>query len=161
VAIFAARIGVIEAVWLKADKIYAADIGVIDGLPEGAKLAVAFPSGEVNANGIPELHVATLAVAQREAFVPTIFAYVTQQPLVLRPPYAALAEATSPAALWAGFVGGDGAARAEITPVLRNYDFVVFADREPFTVPPLPCLRAMPSTPYFQLFALRHDEGCF
>jgi len=158
VVVFAVRMAVIEAVWLKANNVYGADLEVIDRLPEGAKLAVAYPAREVNAGGIPELHMPVLAAMRREAFVPTIFAYATQQPLVLRPPFAALAAKTSAAALWAGLVDGAPAARAEIAPVLQDYDYVVFVDRDRFAVKPLPCLKAMPSTPTFQLYALTHEN---
>jgi hypothetical protein len=156
---FIARMTVIEAVWLEAGERYAAEIAVIDALPPETRLAVAYPPGEVNAGAIPQLHVAVLAAARREAFVPTIFAYPTQQPLALRPPYAALAARTSPAGLWTGFVEGDAAARAAAAPVLRDYDAIAFADREPIAAPADPCLRPLPSTPRFRLFALR--PGCF
>jgi hypothetical protein len=158
-AVFIARMAVIEAVWRHADTLYAADIAVIDTLPERAKLAVAYPSRDVNAGAIPQLHVATLAAARREAFVPTIFAYRTQQPVVLRPPYDTLAGRTSPAQLWAAFVDGDPGARAAAAPALRDYDFIVFADRDPFAVPADACLKPVSSVPRFQLFALR--PGCF
>ena len=158
--VFAGRMAVIEAVWLKSDAVYAADIAVFDSLPQGAKLAVAFPPREVSAGGIPQLHVATLAAARRAAFVPTVFAYATQQPLTLRPPYDAIANATSPALLWAAFVDGDAATQAQAAPILRNYDFIVFASRNPFTVPPQRCLEKRPSPPNFQLFALRGGGEC-
>ena len=147
-------------VWLHADRLYAADLTVIDSLPRSAKLAVAYPPRDVNAGAIPQLHVATLAAARREAFVPTIFAYAAQQPLALRPPYDALAAALVPTALWAGFVEGDAAARAAQATVLRGYDFLVFADRDPFTVPASPCLEAKAAAPRFQLFAVTRNPDC-
>jgi hypothetical protein len=159
-AVFAARMAVIETMWLTADRFYAGDIAVIDSLPEGAKLAVAYPPRDVNAGAIPELHVATLAAARREAFVPTVFVYPGQQPLALRPPVDALAAATSPNWIWAGFVDDDAAARAVVASMLADYDFVVFADRDPFTVPANPCLEKRAATPRFQLFALLHDRSC-
>jgi hypothetical protein len=158
-AVFIARMAVIEAVWLKADRLYAADIAVIDSLPQGAKLAVANPPHDVNAGAIPQLHVATLAAARREAFVPTIFAYRTQQPLALRPPYDALAARTSSGQLWAAFVDGDRGERTAAAAVLGGYDFIVFADRDPFAAPSDPCLRPLSAAPRFQLFAL--VPGCF
>jgi hypothetical protein len=160
-AVFAARMAVIEAVWLKSDAVYAADIAAIGILPRGAKLAVAFPPREISAGGIPQLHVATLAAARRGAFVPTVFAYAAQQPLVLRPPYDALAGATSPALLWAAFVEGSTAAQAQASAELPDYDFIVFADRDLFTVAARPCLEKRPSPVNFQLFGLRHDRNCF
>lgn len=157
--VFAARTAVIEAVWLKADRVYAADIAVIDALPTGAKIAVAYPSRDINAGAIPELHIATLAAARREAFVPTVFAYTTQQPLALRPPYDALAAATSPNWLWDGFVGRDALARDASAQVLKDYDFIAFTDRERFAVPTDKCLESRGAAPRFQLFAVR--RGCF
>jgi hypothetical protein len=159
-AIFAARMAMIERVWLQANRLYSADIAAIDLLPEGAKLAVAYPDRETNAGGIPQLHVATLAAVRREAFVPTVFAFPTQQPLALRPPYGALAAATSPNWIWDGFVAGNAMARAAAVVALKDYDFVVFADRDPFTVPTNSCLAPLPSPPRFQLFKVRPDTPC-
>lgn len=158
--VFAVRMAVIERVWLTASRRYSADIAAIDRLPEGAKLAVAYPPRDVNAEPIPELHVATLAAAQRGAFVPTIFAYPSQQPLALRPPYAALAGVTSPNWIWDGYAGGDAAPRAAAAAVLKDYDFVVFVDRDPVTMPANACLAPLPSPPRFRLFRLTHDKGC-
>ncbi|HTZ38266.1 MAG TPA: hypothetical protein VMB84_19740, partial [Stellaceae bacterium] len=157
---FVARMAVIERVWHEADRIYAADLAVIDALPEGATLAVAYPPRDVNASAISQLHVATLAAARRGAFVPTVFAYAGQQPLALRPPYDSLAAATSPDRLWAGFVGHDAAARRASLPVLLRYDFIVLADREPFAAPRDPCLEPRAATPRFQLFKIRDSEDC-
>src|SRR6476620_2666377 len=43
-------------------------------------------------------HLPSLAISRREAFVPTLFAYPVQQPVALRPSYAALADAATPRA---------------------------------------------------------------
>jgi hypothetical protein len=155
--IFIARMAVIEAVWLKADGVYAADIAVIDSLPQGAKLAVAYPPDDVNASAIPELHVATLAVARREALVPTLFAYPTQQPIARHPPYDALAGETSANWIWDGFVDRNDQERAASAVALKDYDFVVFTDRQPFSVPPDKCLERRAATPTFQLFKIIRD----
>jgi hypothetical protein len=159
--IFGVRMAAIEAAWLKSDGIYAGDIAAIDNLPEGVKLAVAFPPSEINAGGIPQLHIATLAAARRGVFVPTIFAGPTQHPLMLRPPYDQLAAAASADALWVAFIDDDNAARVQVASVLREYDFIVFVDRGAFTVPALSCLRPMPSPLNFQLFSLGRDVACF
>ncbi|MBV8775741.1 MAG: hypothetical protein JO258_00955 [Alphaproteobacteria bacterium] len=155
------RVAAIEVAWRRADAIYAADLAAIDALPSGARLAVAYPPREVNGGGIPVLHTAALAASRRAAFVPILFADETQQPLRLRPPFDALAAATSPTAIWAAFVDGDAATGREISPVLRQYDFVVFAHRKPFAVAPRDCLRRAPSPPNFQLFAIDRDRACF
>lgn len=158
--IFIARMSLIEKTWLDASRVYAADIAAIDTLPEGAKLAVAYPDRETNAGGIPELHVAPLAAMRREAFVPTLFAYASQQPITLRPPYDALAGATSPNWIWGGFVAGNATERAASAAVLKDYDYVAFASRDPFTVPPSDCLIPLPSPAHFRLFKLRQADAC-
>lgn len=158
--IFAARMAVIEKVWLDASRIYSADIAAIDTLPERTKLAVAYPDRETNAGGIPQLHAATLAAMRREAFVPTLFAYASQQPITLRAPYDGLAASTSPNWIWDGFVEGNATERAASASSLNDYDFVVFAARDPFTVPANACLSPLPSPPNFRLFKLRRDETC-
>lgn len=159
-AVFAARMAAIERVWLEANRAYSADIAAIDLLPEHAKLAVAYPPRDVHAEAIPQLHVATLAAARREAFVPTVFAYASQQPLTLRPPYNALAGATSANWIWDGLVEGDTTQREAAAAVLKEYDFVVFTDRAPFKAPADACLAPLPSPPRFQLFRLRQGQSC-
>jgi hypothetical protein len=154
------RTAVIETVWLHADRIYTADIAAIDLLPVGAKLAVAYPGSEVNAGGIPQLHVAALAAWRRDAFVPTLFAHQTQQPLALRSPYDALAEVAPPGMLWSAFVDDNHTALMSFGPELQQYDFVVFADRRGVIVRPNACLRLLSSPVEFRIFALSHDASC-
>ena len=154
------RLAVIEHVWRQADAVYSADLAGIDALPRGAKLAVAMPSGLTHVAAIPEAHLPALAVARREAFVPTLFADPRQQPMELRPPYAELAEATPPTRLWAALVDGDIGERQRILPTLAHYDFVVFVDKHPVHVPPIRCLSPIFERPSFQIFAVLHDAGC-
>ncbi len=98
--------------------------------------------------------------------MPTVFAYpATQQPLALRSamPGRAGAAATSPTGLWAGFVDGDAAARATAAPALKDYDFIVFTDREPFAVPASACLTPLAATPRFSALSRvsRAIQCCF
>jgi hypothetical protein len=151
-AVLLARLGVIEWVWWRSDAIYAADIAALDALPAGAKLAVAFPPGSENMAPIPEIHLATLAIARREAFVPTLFAYPAQQPIALNPPFAALAAAVQPDDLWSLFVDHDTDRRARLLPLLAQFDFVLFTARDVIRVPPDPCLTPVSMTQTFQLY---------
>jgi hypothetical protein len=155
-----ARLAVVESVWRDADHVYAADLAALDGLPPGAKLAVAYPGEAVNTTAIPEVHLPTLAVARREAFVPTLFAYPAQQPIALNPPYGHLAAAAAPFELWSVFVAGDADARQRVSVALAQYDAIAFVGRAPFAVPAQRCLRPLSVRPTFQLFALPHGEGC-
>src|SRR5437763_9949480 len=126
------RLGVVEAVWLKADPIYRADLTGLDMLPPRTKLAVAYPESSLGTEQIPEVHVPTLAAARRGAFVPTLFAFPGQQPIVFRPPYDRLAAAAFPFTLWSAFTSGDEAARRHAIEALAGYDAIVFVNHEPF-----------------------------
>lgn len=159
-SVLALRLAVIERVWLRADHIYAADMAGIDMLPRGAKLAVAYPASAVNFVPVPELHFAALAIVRRDAFVPTLFAAAAQQPVMPRPPYAALAAEARPQQLWDAFVGGDTAELARQPAALRHYDYVAFTDSRPVQVLPNRCLAAVFNKPRFQIFAVLHQPNC-
>jgi len=156
-----ARMAVIEYVWLRADRIYWADLAGIDMLPRGAKLAVAYPASAVNFAPVPEVHLAVLAVARREAFVPTLFADKAQQPIALKPPYDVLADVATPPELWAVVVlGGDAAKTGELQRALQQYDFVAVTGDERSDVPPARCLRPLFKQPTFEIFTVLHDAAC-
>jgi hypothetical protein len=155
------RMAVIEYVWLRADRIYSADLTGIDMLPRGAKLAVAYPANAVNFAPVPVVHLALLAVARREAFVPTLFANKGQQPIALKPPYDMLADAATPQDLWAVIVAGRDAAKTAGPPrVLRQYDFVAVTGGEPSDVLPTQCLRPFFRHPTFEIFTVLREAGC-
>ena len=100
------------------------------------------------------------AVWWRAAFVPTLFAFLGQQPVVLKPPYDRLAAAATPFELWAALVTGDAAAQARASAALAAYDAIVFTDRNPLQLPPHPCLQPVFAQATFQIFTVRHAEGC-
>jgi hypothetical protein len=155
VVLLVARLGFIEHVWLRADQVYAADLAGIDMLPQGAKLAVAYPASAVNFVPVPEVHLAALAIARRSAFVPTLFANEGQQPVALRQPYAALADAATPQDFWA-------LARDTAKPqrVLQQYDFIAMVGGRPRDVQLTGCLRSFFREPTFEIFAVLHDAPC-
>jgi hypothetical protein len=156
-----ARMAVIEYLWLRADRVYSADLAGIDMLPRGAKLAVAYPTSAVNFAPVPEVHLAVLAVARRETFVPTLFANEGQQPIALKPPYGMLADAATPQELWTVFVlGGDAAKTGGLSRALQQYDFVAVTGGEPSDVPPSRCLRRLSKQPTFEIFTVLHDATC-
>jgi hypothetical protein len=159
-AMLVLRLAVIERIWIRADRVYSADLDSIDMLPRGAKLAVAYPSSAVNFVAIPEVHLAALAIARREVFVPTLFALPSQQPVVLRPPYTALTEAAQPEPLWSAFVGGKRSEIASLAAAFWQYDFIAFTDNRPVHMPPNRCLAPFSLQPSFQIFAVVHSPGC-
>jgi len=154
------RTAVIEHVWRKAGEIYSADLIGIDALPRGVKLAVAIPADAIHLVPVPEVHLPALAISRRKAFVPTLFAYPGQQPIVLRTSYAALADVVPPQAFWAGLTGGGNAEMTQLLPVLQQYDYVALTGGGPIDVPPNRCLAEFYRQPSFQIYAVVHDPDC-
>ncbi len=154
------RLGVIEHVWRGADQVYSADLGGIDALPRGSKLAIVHPADLFHVVPVPEVHLAVLAIPRREAFVPTLFAIPGQQPVALKPAYAALAETAQPQRLWAILVGGYSASREPLPAALEDYDFVAFTDKRPIHLPSNRCLAPFFVQPTFQIFRIVHDLDC-
>jgi hypothetical protein len=149
------RMAAIEYVWLRADRIYSVDLAGIDMLPRRAKLAVAYPASAVNFAPVPEVHLAVLSVARREAFVPTLFANKEQQPIALKPPYDALADAATPPELWDVVLAGRNTPK-----VLQRYDFLAVTGSKPLSLPPAPCLRPFFGQSTFEIFRILHDARC-
>jgi hypothetical protein len=100
------RMGVVETVWLRADRQYDELRPALSLIARGATVAVAAPPGGVQAGGVPLLHFPTLAALDRDAFVDTIFADPRQQPLQLTALAAGLANHPPPDTLWPALTQG-------------------------------------------------------
>jgi hypothetical protein len=120
-ALLLVRMGVVETVWLRADRQYEALRPALDHIAQGATVAVAAPASEVQAGGIPLLHFPTLAALDRDAFVDTIFADPRQQPLQLTDLGANLTRHPRPETLWP-------AAARNALPPLPGFDYLVIVD---------------------------------
>ena len=120
-ALLLVRMAVIETVWLRADRDYAALRPAFGQIAQGAAIAVAAPAGSVQAGGIPLFHFPALAALDRDAFVDTIFADPRQQPLELTDAAAGLATDHLPGDLW------QSAADNRLPP-LPGYDDLVIVD---------------------------------
>ena len=123
-------------------------------------MAVAYPASAVNFVPIPELHLALLAVARRDAFVPTLFAYKGQQAIALKPPYAALAEAATPQDFWAVLTVRNAAETAGRSGVLQQFDFVAVVGGRSQDVPLPGCLRSFFKQPNFEILAILQNSAC-
>jgi hypothetical protein len=104
--LLAVRMTIVGAVWLKADRDYTALMPAFDQIGPGAAVAVAAPSGDVQAGGVPLLHFPTIAVIKRDAFVPTLFADRLQQPVTFSPAAETLSAEAPPAPLWRKLADG-------------------------------------------------------
>jgi len=153
------RLGMIERVWRAADQVYSADLVGIDALPQASKLAIAHPD-LFHVVPIPEVHLPVLAISRREVFVPTLFAIKGQQPVALKPAFAALADAAQPQRLWAILMAVQGADRVPLPEILEQFDFVAFIDKRPIRLPPHRCLAAVFVQATFQIYAVSHNPDC-
>ncbi len=149
--VFVARMAVIYGVWIGDDRGYAPLLAALDKIPEGACLAVAFPPSSIHADRMPVLHFPTLAIARRDAFVPTLFAYPTQQPVAIKAGVRRVAEKTSPSILWSVFVTESG---GKADAALERFDYLVFVNRAPFQVMPSPLLEPVFQGEGMQLFRI-------
>lgn len=153
-AMFLLRLGAVGMSWEASDRVYARLLPALGSLPVGSRLAVAFPPAALNSQPTPLAHFPTLAIVRRDAFVPTLFAFPTQQPVALAPAYRALVDELSPGRLWSAFIGGGPPLDAAERAALARYDHLVFVGRGDFAVPASPLLVRDFAAPSFALFAI-------
>ena len=158
-ALFAVRLGIVTAAWRESDRLYASLLPALDGLPAGSRVAVAYPPEALNSEATPLAHFPTLAIVRRDAFVPTLFAFATQQPVALRPEYRALADRLAPERLWAGLVAGAPPLNEGERAALAGYDYIAVVGRHPFRLPEQPWLAGVFVAPRFALFRLAPDAA--
>lgn len=114
------RVAFIMRTWMTLDRRIAAEAEMLKGLPVGAFLYPVFvlPSGAQEGKVERAFdHVAHYATIYRAAFVPTMFAWEGQQPLLLRQKPRYIAPRFGYAEEWLQLAG-------EWQPLLANYDYV-------------------------------------
>jgi hypothetical protein len=151
--LFAVRIGLVALSWEASDRAYAALVPAIDELPEGSRLAVAYPSDAINSEATPLAHFPLFAVVRRDAFVPTLFTFPTQQPVALKPAARMLADRLPPERLWSALVGGAPLDESERA-ALAAYDHVIVVGRRPFAIGAGPPFVPVFVQPRLQLLAI-------
>jgi hypothetical protein len=154
-ALFLLRLGVVAVEWQAAGRVYAALLRGLDTIEPGSRVAVGFPDQAVHVDAIPLLHLPVLAVARREAFVPTLFASAAQQPIRLTPAAQALADQLSATQLWSHFVGG-GALDAATEAALQRCDYLVLSGRVDFALSTSVGLDPVFAAPRFQIYRVMH-----
>jgi hypothetical protein len=140
-AIFALRIATVEDRWSRDQPAYAAAWAALSKIPPGARVATAFAPDVFDNFSTPEIalyYLPVWRVVPQGGFTQTLFAFPTQQPLILTPNYASLAAATSASDIWQAFVIGNNTAACKPAPKLiaaiREYDYIAFVDRRKFLV---------------------------
>ena len=154
-ALALARVDVSDADFQRAERLYARLLPLMESLPQGGRVAVAFGSNEIGPGGVPINHLPTLAVIRRDAFVPTLFASGAQQPITLTPLARKLRDAAEPEDLWRSLMAGEAGAQ-DVRTALAGFDWLVVLDPRPFAVPANPQLVPMGREPNFAFFRVLH-----
>jgi len=150
-ALFLVRLSTVGAEWLESDRFYAQLLPAFEKISAGSRVAVANPTDSVDFLAPSLSHFPALAVARRNAFVPTLFAHPAQQPIALKPYFAAIASQLSTERLWAALVERTAPLDAIERAAFAEYDFVIFHALHPFALPPSRELTPLFITPRFVL----------
>lgn len=122
IAVFACRIYVINSEWRAVQSEYREILTAIAHVKEGSRLFSA--RGFINYyQTMPFIHAPTYAVIKESAFVPSFFAFPTQQPVEFKPEYLDLVEKT----MATGYEHGEG---VKWNMVLDNYDYVLLSNED-------------------------------
>lgn len=155
VTIFLARTAALEIDCERANQVYSRLVEMLDQVPRGGRLAVAFRTSEIGPSAIPINHIPTLAVLRRDAFVPTLFTYELQQPITLTSTAWPLQAAAAPVALWTALMAGqDG--DEQLRTALAGFDALVALDPWPFSAPSHSFLVPVGIEPKFALYRVVH-----
>lgn len=151
-SLFVVHLALVVVQWQRADAGYARRIAVLDRVPEGARLAIAHPEN-VSSASLPLLHFAMLAIPRRHAFVPLLFATPGQQIVRITSEGARLRERVWPEQLWAILTARTNG-ESEAPDTLRDFDFVVLFDLQPFDFEPPSFLAPIAAEPGFALYRI-------
>jgi hypothetical protein len=151
IALFACRIYVINAEWSAVQSEYREILAAIAQVKEGSRLFSA--RGFVNYyQTIPFIHAPTYAVIKKSAFVPSFFAFATQQPVEFNPEFLALAEET----MATGYEQGEG---VKWNMVIDNYDYVLLSNEELIQNKPVSNLERVYKSEHTALYKVKASEN--
>jgi len=151
-ALFLVRLAVIAFVWHAGGRLYDRLIAGLDTVPRGACIASSFDPRGIEVQKAPLTHFATLAVARRDAFVTTIFAYPMQQPIELTPAAQRFADLLGSGILWSAFVDGATPLSPTASSAAKQCGYVAFAGSKPFSLANRSGLAPVFVTPRFKLY---------
>jgi hypothetical protein len=148
-AMFLARTSIVAFEWQQSDRTYSELLPAFDEIPAGSRVAIANPHGADKWAATPLNHFPAYAVLRRDAFMPEMFAFPSQQPIVMRPHYRALADTLTPPRLWAALVDRTVTLDAGEKAAFAEYDFVAFQAPRRFAPPLSSALTPLFTTPRF------------
>ncbi len=158
-AMLVLRLGMVAVSWQASGRVYAEILSGLDALPAGSCLAVAYLGEEVHVEATPLLHIPVLAIARREAFVPSLFTYASQQPVAFTPEYRQLADGLSADKLWSHFVAGNTPIDSADAAALAQCDYIAFSGRRVFDLAVNAGLEPVFQSPRFKIYRLVHGAA--
>lgn len=139
-AVFAMNVAIVQARWTKENVVYDEADHDMMALPGTARVATAYPATGLDKATRPDValyYMPAFDFVPRGGFTQILWTIPDQHPLIMRPRYQQLTTEASPEALWRAFVTQTTPERVidpRILDALKQYDYVVFLDAEPFKV---------------------------
>ena len=164
-AVFLSRVAVIQTQWAKDNILYNQAERDMASLPGTSRVAAAYPTTGLNKATRPAValyYMPALEYVPKGGFTQILWTIPDQHPLVMQPHYQQLAAATPSDVLWQVFVTKQDVTQAlasRIEAAIKEYDYVVFLDVEPFQVSPTPLLEPVQERSGIKIYQVRHDEG--
>lgn len=171
-AVFVSRVSIVQTQWTKDNVLYNEAHRDLTSLPATARVATAYPPSGLNSATRPAVALYYLPVLEfvpNDGFTQTAWTIPDQHSLVMREPFRQLSEMTSPTTLWDLFVGHAGqepvsvsqdpvsVSQEEALAAIRDYDYIVFLDAEPFVVPPTGLLKPVREGPGIKIYQVLHQ----
>ncbi|AFY79715.1 hypothetical protein Ple7327_4621 [Pleurocapsa sp. PCC 7327] len=148
IVVFSVRIFVINSAWNAVQGEYREILTAIEHIEKGSRLFSARAFKNYYAT-IPFIHAPTYATIEKSAFVPSFFAFETQQPVEFQAKYVPLAEKT----MATGYEQGKGV-RWKL--VLDNYDYVLISNEKLMKKVPKSNLQSVFQSPHVHLYKVKN-----
>lgn len=165
-ALFLVRMGLLTERWHTFDEVYQHYLEAIAPIPEGSRVvaAVAQRPDPFLAFAPTLMYVNTLAVIEKSAFEPTLFAEAGKQPVAITPEWRELAEAypwSWPAAPLDALAPGlvDGGPVGGAPGMLFEYDYLLLLYPKGDANPAPEALHQLYTAPLFHFYEIRRDGG--
>lgn len=154
--------------WSRDAVVYSEVISALKTLPNGVKVATAFPSSAFESMTTPALAVYFLPawiIVPRGGFTQTLYTRPTQHPLIMQPNMRVISERSSPYKIWELYTGTnrtplDCHAEKERHNTLQEYDYVTFVNNRPFHVMSTNILLPIHDSEHVKIYRILQTSLC-
>lgn len=165
VVVFLSRVALVQSRWTTENALYDAANQAMAALPGTSRVGTAYPASGLNRATRPAValyYMPAMEFPPRGGFTQILFAISDQHALTMRPHYKQLYADAAPEGIWATFVTPQDdsmspAARAKLLAAIKEYEYLIFIDAEPFDLAPTNLLEPVESGPGFRIFRVLPD----